>query len=82
MRLFGKSEKQSCGQRPSRLPVPGQLVKAWFELTADEKKAVAVILFLALLGLGVRYWHGRIAVEGPASVGNHLVPEVNGGTES
>jgi hypothetical protein len=33
------------------------LLRAWFELTPSEQKAVAVILSLFLLGLAVRLWH-------------------------
>ena len=42
-----------------RHPFLRPLLRAWFELTADEQKAMVVILGLFLLGLVVRYWHLR-----------------------
>ena len=35
------------------------IVDAWFALTRDEQKALAVVLGLLLLGLCVRCWHQR-----------------------
>lgn len=34
-----------------------RLLRSWFELTEDEKKALIIILALFLLGVVVRYWH-------------------------
>lgn len=37
----------------------GSVGHAWFQLTAMEQKAVAVVLALALLGVAAKYWHSR-----------------------
>ena len=34
--------------------------RAWFELTADEQRAVALILGLLVLGIIARYWHALV----------------------
>lgn len=34
--------------------------RAWFELTADEQRAVALILGLLVLGILARYWHAML----------------------
>ena len=34
-----------------------KIVRSWFELTADEQKALLLVLILFLLGLTVRFWH-------------------------
>lgn len=33
------------------------IFRSWFELTADEQKALLLVLVLFLLGLAVRFWH-------------------------
>lgn len=36
-----------------------ELGRSLFLLTADERKALCLVLALALLGLGVKAWHAR-----------------------
>jgi len=33
------------------------LTRSTFSLTSGERKAIGLVLALALLGLGVKYWH-------------------------
>lgn len=37
--------------------VPARLIRSWFELTADERKAAVTIAAIFLLGVTVRVWH-------------------------
>jgi hypothetical protein len=54
----------------------GRLLRSWFELTADEQRIVAAILFLFLLGLAVRVWHTHRQTDPspPASAAQRLRP--------
>lgn len=40
-----------------RLEAFRKIFRSWFELTADEQKALLLVLILFLLGLTVRFWH-------------------------
>jgi hypothetical protein len=33
------------------------LLRSWFELTADEQKAVVIVLAIFILGVAFRFWH-------------------------
>ena len=47
-------------------PLLKGVVRSWFGLTADEQKAVLLVLGLFLLGLAARAWHvERTALEQP-----------------
>ncbi len=41
------------------LPKLKELSHSTFALTAGERKAVGLVLALALLGLGVKFWHAQ-----------------------
>jgi hypothetical protein len=41
------------------LPKLRELTRSTFSLTAGERKAVWLVLALALLGLGVKCWHSH-----------------------
>jgi len=32
------------------------IARAWFRLTSDEQKALALVLFIFLVGLAVKFW--------------------------
>ena len=38
---------------------------SWFALTLDERKAIAVILALAVLGLAAKAWHRHHIASAP-----------------
>ena len=50
--------EQTDNTKPTqrRGPLPG-LLRSWFQFTADEQKALILILALFLLGLFARWWH-------------------------
>mgnify|MGYP001595982845 CR=1 FL=1 len=37
----------------------GSVGRAWFRLTADEQKALALVIFIFLVGLAVKLWRMR-----------------------
>lgn len=45
----------------------GELGRSLFVLTAAERKALCLVLALALLGLGVRAWHARTPPQQPTT---------------
>ena len=55
--------------------------RAWLALTADERKAVVVVLALFLLGLAVRYWHLRRVREMAARPVAEAVLDTRGGKQ-
>ncbi|MFH0953364.1 MAG: hypothetical protein V1873_03445 [Verrucomicrobiota bacterium] len=40
-----------------KLEIDLRWLRAWFDLTADERKFVAGILVIAVIGLAARYFH-------------------------
>lgn len=44
-----------------------ELGRSMFALTAGERKALCLVLALALLGLGVKAWHSRPSPRPPAT---------------
>jgi FtsZ-interacting cell division protein ZipA len=44
-------------------------VAGWFDLTSGERRAIALILVLALAGLIARYWHSRTESRRPFDPG-------------
>lgn len=36
----------------------GALFRSWFRLTREEQRVLAAVLFLFILGIGVRAWRG------------------------
>ncbi|MEI6972224.1 MAG: hypothetical protein WCL44_12005 [bacterium] len=40
-----------------KLPVVGPLLKGLSQMTVREQQAVLIVLFLGLLGVGVKLWH-------------------------
>ncbi len=39
------------------MPVVGPLLKGLSQMTVREQQAVLIVLFLGLLGVGVKLWH-------------------------
>lgn len=54
---MSQKEKQPQTDSGVRQKVFAGLLRSWFELTADEQKAVITVLAIFLLGLAVRTWH-------------------------
>ncbi len=43
--------------KPPSRPPANRYLRAWFALTVEEQRALAVILALFLLGVATRFWH-------------------------
>lgn len=52
-----------------------ELMRSTFVLTTGERKALGLVLALALLGLGVKGWHAH--QERPAAAATKAPPENN-----
>ena len=54
-------------QTKQNIGIPVALVHSWFHLTADEQKAILIVIILFLIGMGVRTWHRPQQTDGAGS---------------